>query len=240
MEPIQLQSMLTDIFSRITIVIRANKGTIDKYMGDCVMAFWGAPVEAVDHAALAVKCAVAIEQMLQALNTEHRARGLPEIGVGIGINTGLMCVGDMGSEMRRSYTVIGDAVNLGSRLEGLTKVYGVSIIVNETTKALIPELAWQELDKVRVKGKEQSVSIWTPRAPSDVPDAAVSGELLLWNEFLAHYRLQSWVAAERVLLNLLDVAGTKPLYSYYAARIASLKLLPLDPEWDGSTQFGST
>ncbi|WP_322561009.1 adenylate/guanylate cyclase domain-containing protein [Rhodoferax sp.] len=240
MEPIQLQSMLTDIFSRITTVIRANKGTIDKYMGDCVMAFWGAPVEAVDHAALAVKCAVEIEQMLQTLNTEYRVRGLPEIGVGIGINTGLMCVGDMGSDMRRSYTVIGDAVNLGSRLEGLTKIYGVSIIVNETTRALIPEFSWQELDKVRVKGKEQSVSIWTPRASRDVPDVAVRGELLLWNEFLGHYRLQSWAAAERVLLNLLEVAGTKSLYTYYAARIASLKLLPLDPEWDGSTQFGST
>jgi adenylate cyclase len=119
-------------------------------------------------------------------------------------------------------------------------MYGVSIIVNETTKALIPELAWQELDKVRVKGKEQSVTIWTPWTQSSVSDAAVSGELALWHEFLAHYRVQSWAAAERVLLNLLDVAGTKPLYSYYAARIASLKLLPLDPEWDGSTQFGST
>lgn len=240
MEPIQLQSMLTDVFTRITAIIRANKGTIDKYMGDCVMAFWGAPVEVVDHAALAVKCALEIEQMLHSLNAEHPAQGLPEIGVGIGINTGLMCVGDMGSDMRRSYTVIGDAVNLASRLEGLTKVYGVGIIVSETTKALIPVRVWQELDKVRVKGKEQSTRIWTPRVPSPTPDAADDTELRLWQEFLGYYRSQSWTAAESKLLNLLDIAGNKPLYIYYSDRTASLKMLPLDPKWDGSTQFGST
>ena len=100
----------------------------------------------------------AVEQ----LNQEHRAQGLPEIGVGIGLNTGLMCVGDMGSNIRLSYTVIGDAVNLGSRLEGLCKTYGVAIIASESTQSMAPGFVWQELDRVRVKGKAQAVNIYTP------------------------------------------------------------------------------
>ncbi|MEP6968974.1 MAG: adenylate/guanylate cyclase domain-containing protein, partial [Betaproteobacteria bacterium] len=125
MEPIQLQSLLNGLFTRLTGIIRANRGTIDKYMGDCVMAFWGAPVETPEHAHLAVKSAMEMANAVRGINEEHRAKGIPEIGIGIGVNTGNMCVGDMGSNIRKSYTVIGDAVNLGSRLEGLSKVYGV-------------------------------------------------------------------------------------------------------------------
>ena len=132
MEPVQLQALLTDVFSRLTSVIRSNRGTIDKYMGDCVMAFWGAPVETADHAQLAVKSAMEMAHAVREINQIHRTRGLPEIGVGIGLNTGTMCVGDMGSNIRRAYTVIGDAVNLGSRLEGLSKAYGVDTVARST------------------------------------------------------------------------------------------------------------
>src|SRR5207253_10469855 len=104
MEPTQLQELLNAVFSRLTDIIRANRGTIDKYMGDCVMAFWGAPVETPLHAELAVKSAIEMSQAVRAINAEHRARGMPESGVGTGINTGIMCVGDMGSDIRRSYT----------------------------------------------------------------------------------------------------------------------------------------
>src|SRR4051794_37466849 len=156
MEPTQLQELLNAVFSRLTDLIRGNRGTIDKYMGDCVMAFWGAPVETPSHAELAVKSAIEMSQAVRAINAEHRARGMPEIGIGIGINTGIMCVGDMGSDIRRSYTVIGDSVNLASRLEGLSKVYGVDMVVSESTRRLAPEFAWLELDRVRVKGKEQA------------------------------------------------------------------------------------
>ena len=116
MEPTQLQALLNSVFSRLTDLICSNLGTIDKYMGDCVMAFWGAPVETPDHASLAVKTSLEMALAVRKLNEEHRGKGLPEIGIGTGLNTGNMRVGDMGSGIRRSHTVVGDAVNLGSRL----------------------------------------------------------------------------------------------------------------------------
>jgi adenylate cyclase len=106
MEPTQLQELLTGVFSKLTSIIRANRGTIDKYMGDCVMAFWGAPVETAEHAHLAVKAAMEMASAVREINIDHRARGLPEIGIGIGLNTGIMCVGDMGPHSE-AYTVIG-------------------------------------------------------------------------------------------------------------------------------------
>lgn len=239
MEPLKLQAMLTGIFSRITDVIRRHRGTIDKYMGDCVMAFWGAPVETEEHAELAVRAAIEIEQVVRRINEEHRQQGLPEIGVGIGINTGVMCVGDMGSDIRRSYTVIGDAVNLASRLEGLSKIYGVSIVVNDTTKVLTQKVVWQELDKVRVKGKEQVVTIWNPIASTVDANATWADELKLWSQILRNYRAQNWDQVDVGILNLLRVAGTKPLYRLYADRVASMRHLPYDPSWDGATRFES-
>jgi adenylate cyclase len=237
MDPLQLQALLTGVFSRLTGLIRANRGTIDKYMGDCVMAFWGAPVETAEHAHLAVKSALEMSAAVRNINHDHRARGLPEIGIGIGLNTGSMCVGDMGSNIRRSYTVIGDAVNLGSRLEGLSKAYGVEIVVNESTRALVPDFTWQELDRVRVKGKEQAVSIYCPIAPADLLDAALASELKLWSAFLKAYRAQQWDQADVLLINLMRANASKYLYSLYTERVASMRLLPFDPAWDGATNF---
>jgi adenylate cyclase len=237
MEPVQLQALLTGVFSRLTTLIRGNRGTIDKYMGDCVMAFWGAPVETADHAHLAVKSAMEMANAMRDLNAEHREQGLPEIGIGIGLNTGTMCVGDMGSNIRRSYTVIGDAVNLGSRLEGLSKAYGVDIVVSETTRKLAPDFAWQELDRVRVKGKEQAVSIYWPVAPNDRLTPETSTELKTWGLFIKAYRAQNWDQADVQLINLMRMNAKKYLYQLYSERVASMRLLPFDPEWDGATNF---
>lgn len=237
MEPTQLQELLTGVFSNLTSLIRANRGTIDKYMGDCVMAFWGAPVETPDHAHLAVKSAMEMAHAVRGINLDHQARGLPDIGIGIGLNTGNMCVGDMGSNIRRAYTVIGDAVNLGSRLEGLCKVYGVDIVVSETTRKMAPEFAWQELDRVRVKGKAQAVAIYWPMAPAAQLGEAPSTELKTWAAFLKAYRAQNWDQADVMLLNLMRMNAKKFLYQLYAERVASMRLLPFDPEWDGATNF---
>ncbi|MFM1908068.1 MAG: hypothetical protein RLZZ591_1745 [Pseudomonadota bacterium] len=237
MEPLALQELLNGVFSRLTHLIRAQRGTIDKYMGDCVMAFWGAPVETPDHAALAVRAAIDMSHIVRTINDEHRAQGLPEIGVGIGLNSGTMCVGDMGSDIRRSYTVIGDAVNLGSRLEGLSKVYGVDMVVSESTQQLVAGQAWQELDKVRVKGKEQAVTIYYPMGPEADQSIALKEELALWHSFLGAYRQQNWDDAQSKLDQLLKSSPDKFLYHLYAERLASMRLLPFDPAWDGATNF---
>jgi adenylate cyclase len=236
MAPVQLQGLLNDVFSRLTGHIRGQRGTIDKYMGDCVMAFWGAPVETADHASLAVKAALEMSQAMGEINAAHRAKGIPEIGIGIGLNTGSMCVGDMGSNIRRSYTVIGDAVNLGSRLEGLSKSYGVEIVVSESTRKLANEHVWQELDKVRVKGKEVAVSIFTPLGASSEA-GSTAAELKTWNAFLKAYRAQEWDQADVLLLNLTRIKPKKYLYQMYSERVASMRMLPFDPEWDGATNF---
>ena len=238
MEPVQLQALLNEIFSRLTQVIRQQRGTIDKYMGDCVMAFWGAPVSESAHATLAVKAALGMVQAVVQVNTEHQAQGLPAIGVGIGINTGPMCVGDMGSDVRRSYTVIGDAVNLGSRLEGLCKVYGVEIVASESTRAQATGFAWQELDRVCVKGKEQAVAIYRPMAE----EGALTGEqqqaLDLWHEWLAAFRAQDWPRCD-ALWPALQTAWPQEttLLSFYSQRIQTQRVLPYNPDWDGATHF---
>jgi len=171
------------------------------------------------------------------LNQEHRDKGLPEIVVGVGVNTGTMCVGDMGSDIRRAYTVIGDAVNLGSRLEGLSKVYGVEAVVSESTRKLAPQFAWAELDKVRVKGKDQAVSIFCPVALADAITSEQGTELKTWSAFLKAYRSQDWEQSDILMLNLLRMNAKKYLYQLYSERVASMRLLPFDPKWDGATNF---
>ncbi|MBS7808819.1 adenylate/guanylate cyclase domain-containing protein [Variovorax sp. PCZ-1] len=244
MEPTQLQGLLNDVFSRLTNVIRNNRGTIDKYMGDCVMAFWGAPVDSPEHAALAVKASMEMAGEVRKINEEHRSKNLPEIGIGIGLNTGMMCVGDMGSSIRKSYTVIGDSVNLGSRLEGLSKTYGVDIVVAESTKKLAPDFAWQELDRVRVKGKDQAVTIYWPLAPLDRLPKELGDEIKLWNTFLKSYRAQDWEQCDLHMLNIersqiakSGKTAKKYLYQLYSERVASMRQLPFDPSWDGATNF---
>ncbi|MBL0421217.1 adenylate/guanylate cyclase domain-containing protein [Ramlibacter sp. AW1] len=237
MEPKQLQALLNGVFNRLSAVIRGHQGTIDKYMGDCVMAFWGAPVEIPDHAALAVRCALAIGIAVDDINREHQAQGLPVIQVGIGLNTGIMCVGDMGSDVRRAYTVIGDEVNLGARLEGLSKRYGVPIVASDNTRRLAPGFTWQELDKVRVHGRASALTIHQPLAPGSEDDPEVVDELRAWQAFLRSWRAQNWESGELLLRGLAQRHGERPLYRFYAARLEARRPHGFDPAWDGATHF---
>lgn len=240
MEPTSLQQMLNGIFNHFTKLILKHQGTVDKYMGDCVMAFWGAPVAMPNHADLAVLAAMDITHAVQAINQEHRSKGYPEIRLGIGINTGIMCVGDMGSFMRRSFTVVGDAVNLASRLEALTKIYAVEIMVSDTTRQQTTQFVWQEIDKVRVDGKKQVLQIYSPmtvqltKAPQP---PGMSDELALWNLALQAYRAQAWELCSEYLHQLIGINPKNTLYSFYARRIALLRLHPPGPAWDGSSNF---
>ncbi|CAN7648787.1 CHASE2 domain-containing protein [Acidovorax sp. Leaf78] len=237
MEPLQLQALLNDVFSRLTHIIRSHRGTIDKYMGDCVMAFWGAPVATPDHARLAVQAALDMARAIKEVNLLHRERGLPEIGIGIGLNTGNMCVGDMGSDIRRSYTVIGDSVNLASRLEGLSKKYAVLTVVSETTRIQAVHFIWQELDRVRVKGKAESVAIFTPVAQLDATMAGRSHELSLWQNFLVAYRAQDWTICNELIADLMQIQPSSGLYSMYGSRVQGRLMRPFDPKWDGANNF---
>ena len=240
MAPTQLQQLLNDVFDRLTHEIRRHKGTIDKYMGDCVMAFWGAPVDMPNHARLAVAAALDMRQAVTEVNAKIVAQGLPPIGMGIGLNTGPMCVGDMGSRQRRSYTVIGDAVNLGSRLEGLSKFYGVDIVVSGQTRAQAGnDFIWQELDLVKVKGKNEAVPIHTVWGEQGKQAPSLALELDQWADFLKLWRGQQWDAALSAVQDLAGRFPEKVLYHVYLARVMARQGAMFDPAWDGSMQFES-
>jgi len=237
--PVELQAFLNDVFTRLSEIISRHGGTVDKYMGDSVMAFWGAPVDSPMHAALAVRAAVDMAEAMEKLSATNHALGRPEVSIGIGMNTGLMSVGDMGSVIRRSYTVIGDAVNLAARLEGLSAAYGVAIVATEATAKAAPEFVWQELDRVRVKGRQQAVTIYAPVALHTAIDPEVVRTLGQWAEVLEGYRAQRPTEVKPLLDALMAEDAKKVLYRLYAERLASMASRPFDPEWDGATRFES-
>lgn len=159
--PERVVEILNDFLGPMSRIVIERGGTLDKYMGDALMAFFGAPTLQPDHAARACETALAMRAALAELNAGWQARGLPSLTAGIGLNSGPMAVGYMGSEGRLDYTVIGDQVNLGSRLEGLTATYGVDVIVGESTRlAAGDRFEFRELDLVRVKGRSEPVRIY--------------------------------------------------------------------------------
>jgi adenylate cyclase len=162
-DPEGLVELINKFLDVQTKIIINNRGTIDKYMGDCIMAFWNAPLDCEDHADLAVKSALEVLEATKKLNEELSPLNLPPINVGIGISTGECIVGNMGSEIRFDYSVIGDAVNLGARLEGQTRNYdGVDLLLSERTYQCCPSRAFTEVDRILVKGKSEKVRIFTP------------------------------------------------------------------------------
>ena len=162
-DPEGLVELINKFLDVQTKIIINNRGTIDKYMGDCIMAFWNAPLDCEDHADLAVKSALEVLEATKKLNEELSPLNLPPINVGIGISTGECIVGNMGSEIRFDYSVIGDAVNLGARLEGQTRNYeGVDLLLSERTYQCCPSRAFREVDRILVKGKSEKVRIYTP------------------------------------------------------------------------------
>lgn len=236
MQPKELTEFINAFLTPITHVIHDNRGTIDKYMGDAVMAFWGAPLEDEQHALHSLNAAMGIIGRMQSLRDEFAAKGWPEIHVGVGINTGMMNVGNKGSEFRVDYTVLGDAVNLGSRLEGLTKYYGVDIITSEDTRHLVPEYEYRELDRVRVKGKDKAVNIYEPLGLLENVSRDERKVLKQFRIALKHYRAQQWDAAEREIFALSRLEPERKIYQIYLERIMQFRNEPPppadSPEWD--------
>ncbi len=237
LSPPKLARLINDFLTPMTRIIHANRGTIDKYMGDAVMAFWGAPVDDPDHATHAVQTALEMVRRAEQLSAEFTARGLPAISIGVGLNTGQMSVGNMGSEFRMAYTVLGDAVNLGSRLEGLTKEYGVSIIVSESTRKAAPGFIYRELDLVKVKGKEQSVTIHEPLCRTGELTKELKDELKVYRQGLEYYRNRNWDLAEMQFLTLVKQTKNPGLYRKYAERCAWLRQNPPGQDWTGVFAF---
>ncbi|HET8731443.1 MAG TPA: adenylate/guanylate cyclase domain-containing protein [Moraxellaceae bacterium] len=228
----ELSALMNAYLTSMTRLIHKHRGTIDKYMGDAIMAFWGAPVADGEHARHALQTALDMQTELATLQADFRARGWPALNIGIGLNTGIMNVGNMGSEFRMAYTVMGDAVNLGSRLEGLSKAYGVTVVVSESTRAAVPEYSYRCLDLVRVKGKLEPVRIYEPVDQTSRLNAATRENLDLWDAVLTAYASQQWDIAERQLA-MLRARDDRKLYALYAERIAEFRLNPPAGEWDG-------
>jgi adenylate cyclase len=229
--PEGLTSFLNEYLTPMTDILIERQGTLDKYMGDAIMAFWGAPIVQEDHAVRACLASLDMIERLTALRARWRVEGKPDIDIGIGLNSGLMRVGFMGSERMRNYTVLGDNVNLGSRLEGLNKAYGTNIIISETTfEAAKSEVFARVIDAVRVKGKREPVTIYELRGRGrPAPDEAAF--LDAFAHALALYQEQKFTAALLEFRALAD-AGDKTS-AVYVERCEHFVSEPPAADWDG-------
>ena len=230
----ELKSLLNDFFTPITEIIFKHNGTIDKYVGDMVMAFLGAPLDDENHRGNAIMAALELLEKVEALKSEFEERGYPEVNVGCGINTGFMNVGDMGSTYRRSYAVLGDAVNLGSRLEGLTKFYGVKLLVGEETAKELDGFLLRLIDKVKVKGKHEAVECYEPVSFEATAGEQLKARVATYHKALDAYYEQQWDDAQVQFETLLVGEPKCKLYQVYLERIETLRTADLPADWDGA------
>ncbi len=235
LDPHVLLELLNEYLTPMTeIIVSENQGTLDKYIGDAIMAFWGAPKEQPDHALRACRAALTMIERLELLRVGWRDRGLPDIDIGIGINTGPMSVGFVGSQDRfYNYTVLGDAVNLSSRLEGANKEYGTRIILGPSTFDEVKEhVVVRELDLVRVKGKREPVHIYELLALAPgTPELTAFVERFRWG--LSAYKAQRWDEALARFRECDELRGGDPTSRKYLERCEAMRREPPGPEWDG-------
>jgi len=232
--PAEVLSLLNTYLTRISAVIDANGGVVDKYIGDAVMALFGAPLAHEDDPARAINTALGMHRVLRDLNLELEQQGMPQLDIGIGINTAMVVAGNMGSPTRMNYTVIGDGVNLASRLEVLTKRYNVPIIVSETTMIAAPGFVYRELDKVRVKGKNRSVMIYQPLGLADAVDVKGLIELEQYHAALKSYRQRDLAQARVEFARLRALYPGSRLYQIYEGYIEHFSKTAMNHDWDGS------
>ena len=223
----QTVELLTGYFNAMTPIVHATGGTVDKFIGDAVMAFWGAPLDDPRHAEHAVRAAMAMQQAMEPLVADLRARGLPPIHMRIGVHTGRVVVGNVGSAQRFAYTAIGDAVNLAARLEGANKAFGTGILLSAATAAqLPPTLALRALDDVIVKGRSEPVRVFTPFAEPAVCAASLAA--------LQALAVRDW---DRALQSLDEVQRCLPhdlAAQRLRERVAAGRLLPEGAPWSGA------
>ncbi len=228
----KLVEMLNTFFTPMTEVIFKHQGTIDKYVGDLVMAFWGAPLIDHHHAQNAIESALEMQEKVRALNA-NKNNPWPNLKIGIGINTGRMSVGDMGSRFRRNYTVVGDAVNLASRVESLTKFYGVDILVTEHVHARQTRFIFREIDRVKVKGKEVGIELYEVICLKAQLTPELNEELTKYQVALDRYHQRNWEEAEKLFHQLCQQFPDMKLYQLYLNRVLIFKNHPPAEDWDG-------
>ena len=231
--PGELVKLLNEYFGQMTEIVFATNGTLDKYIGDAIMAFWGSPYPQEDHAFRGCSCALQMVRGLATLNEKLQAAGRPPIRIGIGLNTGLMNVGNMGSERRLSWTVMGDNVNLASRLEGITKQYHVQLIISEATyRHIASQFVCRELDKIRVKGKTQPVNIYELM---DVAENRSTYESLLsqFDGAMTAYRAQNWDEAANLFAEILTTFPDDGPTQVFLERAVEFSENAPEGEWDG-------
>ena len=233
-----------ELLSPLSEIILAHRGTIDKYMGDAIMAFWNAPLHDASHEINACEAALQMLSRVETLN-QQREQQAKETGqrfipikVGVGINTGKCVVGNMGSDLRFNYSVLGDAVNLASRLEGQSKTYGLPIIIgSKTASALGDRFAVLELDCITVKGKTEPESVYTVLGGADVAGSDRFGQLRTTvTEMLARYRKRDFSGAAQSILFCRKIDGgfgLDGLFDLYDERIQVFEQNPPPADWNG-------
>lgn len=220
----QTVEVLTAYFNAMTPIVHATGGTVDKFIGDAVMAFWGAPLDDPQHAEHAVAAAIAMQQAMAVLVADLRARGLPPIHMRIGLHTGRVVVGNVGSEQRFSYTAIGDAVNLAARLEGANKAFGTGILLSAATAAqLPPTVLLRALDDVIVKGKTEPVRVFTPCDDAVVREASLAA--------LDAFQARDWERAKGYLAQVLAHVPGDAAALRLQERVAVARALPAGGDW---------
>jgi adenylate cyclase len=240
--PSELTRFVNELLSPLSEIILTHRGTIDKYMGDAIMAFWNAPLDDRDHAANACTAALRMIERMEHLNTEWKERAsmlnrpFQRVNIGIGINTGRCCVGNLGSSVRFDYSAIGDEVNVASRFESLTKIYGVSNLIGEHTLAMAHAFHALELDIVQVKGRARSTRIYTLFGSLHAAQTELDRLSAKHQEFLSAYRNQQWDGAERLLdeCSSIGISSLATCYQMFQSRILTLRRTALPANWDGS------
>jgi adenylate cyclase len=231
--PQKLTALLNEYLTPMTDLVFKHEGTLDKYIGDAIMAVYGAPLDLPEHALAASRTALEMMEELRKLQIKWREQGYPDIDIGIGLNTGIMSVGNMGSKQRFEYTAIGDNVNLSSRLEGINKDYGTHIVISENTYGVVKDkVVVRELDAVRVKGKKAPVHIYELLGLQPATEEQ-RDQVERFMRGLQMYREQKWDEAAAVFNGMVEKWPDDKPAKLYVERCKEMKAAPPGPDWDG-------
>jgi adenylate cyclase len=232
--PETLVPLLNRYRSVLTAVVFAEDGVLAQYAGDAIEAFWNAPMDQPDHARRACRAALGMARALDALRPEFAAHGWSGLDAGVGINTGRVVVGNMGSADRIAYTAVGDAVNVAARLEALTKEYGVRVVIGDDTRVAAGDaIVCRVLDLVAVKGRPEPVMVWELLGETGAVDAAARDRVGRYHEAIGHYRARRWAEAEKRFAELEAEAPDDRLVALYRRRSREALAHPPPPDWDG-------